>query len=162
MPSMSVDIYICFLFSRVAEPPDFWRLRLRPLQKLKGSGSWWIVPKVEHVNSVILYQGRKYFFLVVRNLFIVFCLTIHQEPEPEPELEPEPTLSIFFGSGSSQKGRLRAAPAPTPAPAPQLWHTHTHTLLVNCWGGSVLAKANADLILTGEMSHHEVLDFVHR
>jgi len=84
-----------------------------------------IVPKVEHVNSVILYQGRKYFFLVVRNLFIVFCLTIHQEPEPEPELEPEPTLSIFFGSGSgsSQKGRLRAAPAPTPAP--QLCHQMT-------------------------------------
>jgi len=29
-------------------------------------------------------------------------------------------------------------------------------------GGSVLASAQADLILTGEMSHHEVLDFVHR
>jgi len=29
-------------------------------------------------------------------------------------------------------------------------------------GGSVLASANVDLILTGEMSHHEVLDFVHR
>ena len=29
-------------------------------------------------------------------------------------------------------------------------------------GGSVLAGAKADLILTGEMSHHEVLDFVHR
>jgi len=29
-------------------------------------------------------------------------------------------------------------------------------------GGSVLAAAQVDLILTGEMSHHEVLDFVHR
>jgi dinuclear metal center YbgI/SA1388 family protein len=29
-------------------------------------------------------------------------------------------------------------------------------------GGSVLAAVQADLILTGEMSHHEVLDFVHR
>jgi len=29
-------------------------------------------------------------------------------------------------------------------------------------GGSVLATAHVDLILTGEMSHHEVLDFVHR
>jgi len=29
-------------------------------------------------------------------------------------------------------------------------------------GGSVLASKSPDLILTGEMSHHEVLDFVHR
>ena len=29
-------------------------------------------------------------------------------------------------------------------------------------GGSVLAGVQANLILTGEMSHHEVLDFVHR
>jgi len=29
-------------------------------------------------------------------------------------------------------------------------------------GGSVLANVSADLVLTGEMSHHEVLDFVHR
>jgi len=29
-------------------------------------------------------------------------------------------------------------------------------------GGSVLGGVKADLILTGEMSHHEVLDFVHR
>lgn len=29
-------------------------------------------------------------------------------------------------------------------------------------GGSVLAGKRADLILTGEMSHHEVLDFVHK
>ena len=29
-------------------------------------------------------------------------------------------------------------------------------------GGSVLAGVKADLIITGEMSHHEVLDFVHK
>ena len=29
-------------------------------------------------------------------------------------------------------------------------------------GASVLAGVKADLILTGEMSHHEILDFVHR
>jgi len=29
-------------------------------------------------------------------------------------------------------------------------------------GGSVLVNVKADLIVTGEMSHHEVLDFVHR
>lgn len=29
-------------------------------------------------------------------------------------------------------------------------------------GGSVLAKCPADVVITGEMSHHEVLDFVHR
>jgi len=29
-------------------------------------------------------------------------------------------------------------------------------------GGSVLAGVNADMVITGEMSHHEVLDFVHK
>ena len=67
---------------RVAEPPDFRRLRLLvnckaeiyefvttkknyflPDTKLQNLH----VPKVEHVNSVILYHGRKYFFLVVTN-----------------------------------------------------------------------------------------------
>ena len=46
-----------------------------------------VVPKVEHVNSVILYQGRKSFFSSCYE-FIVFCLTVHQEPEPEPAPEP--------------------------------------------------------------------------
>lgn len=29
-------------------------------------------------------------------------------------------------------------------------------------GASVLAKVHADVLITGEMSHHEVLDAVHR
>ena len=36
------------------------------LQKLHVRLKEKVVPKVEHVNSVILFQGRKYFFLVLR------------------------------------------------------------------------------------------------
>ena len=85
---------LAFLAGTGAGAEKITKFRLRLLVNCKSENYDFVTTKKNiffpHTNYriymfdfIIFYHGRKYFFFSFYE-FIVFCLTIHQEPEPEP------------------------------------------------------------------------------